>query len=303
MQMLFHQVAGSSFDIKYTNFFNIAISWLNVTVGFDACFIKGLNAQGKTWLGLLFPTYVFTMVIIIIQMSKHSPRFARLLGKGNPIATLATLTLLFYTKLLQSIIKIFSCAILHYPNNSTQVVWCPNARIFYFRDSHIPLFLVGVTILMAALVYTALLLSWQWPLQMSNKKLFRFIRNTRLSLFMEANLAPYKPKYRFWMGLLLLVRIVIYLTQAFNFSNSFHLNLLVVGLSVTSLIAVKAYKGGNIYKKQCLDCLELTYYFNIILLTAVTAYSESYQQAAVSTSVSIALLMFLGTLVYHIVQA
>ena len=241
-------------------FFTIAISLLNVTVGFDACFIKGLDAQGKTWLGLLFPTYVFTMVIIMIQISKRSPRFARLLGKGNPIATLATLTLLFYTKLLRNTIKIFSFAILHYPNNSTQVVWRPDAHIFYFRRFHIPLFLVGVIILMAVLIYTALLLSWQWLLKMSNKKLFKFTRNTRLSLFMEANLAPYKPKYRFWMGLLLLVRIVVYLAQAFNFSNSFRLNLVVVGLSVTSLIAIKAYKGGNIYKNQFLDYLELTYY-------------------------------------------
>ena len=67
------------FRLEIHKFFTIALSWLNVTVGFDACFIKGLDAQGKTWLGLLFPTYVFTMVIIIIQMSKHSPRFARLM--------------------------------------------------------------------------------------------------------------------------------------------------------------------------------------------------------------------------------
>lgn len=47
------------FRLEIHNFFTIAISWLNVTVGFDACFIKGLDAQGKTCLGLFFSNLCF----------------------------------------------------------------------------------------------------------------------------------------------------------------------------------------------------------------------------------------------------
>ena len=292
------------FQSETSNILTIAISWMNVTIGFDTCFIDGLDTEAKTWLGLVFPAYVFVLIIILIQLSKCSPKFGRLLGKGNPIAVLATLILLFYTKLLRNTIKIFSFAVLHYPNGSVDTVWRPDAKIKYFRGSHIPLVVVGIVIVVAVLIYTLLFLSWQWLLRMPNRKMFKFVRNTRLSLFVEANLAPYKPKYRFWMGLLLLVRIVLHLAPAFNLSNSSRVNLLVVGVSVTTLIVIRTYFGRYIYKRAFLDYLELTYLFNIVLLTIATAFysDQNSKQAATYTSVSIALLIFVGIVVYHVVQ-
>ena len=278
---------------------------LNMTVSVDACFIKGMNGLIKTWIKMLFPAYVFALILGIILLSKYSPKFAQCLGKGNPVAVLATLILLFYAKLLKNMINIFSFAIIKYPDNHREVVWSPDASIKYLRGSHISLFLLGILILALVLLYTILLFSWQWLLPLSNKRLFRFVRNTRLNLFMEANLAPYKPKYRFWTGLLLFVRIILHLVPAMNYNNNPHLNLLAVGLSVTFLIALKAYFGNSIYKTVTLDYLELSYYFNIVLLTVVTSYflgQLKYLEAAATASVSIALVMFLGTLVFHIVQ-
>ena len=119
--------------------------------------------------------------------------------------------LLFYAKPLRNTITIFSFAIIKYPNNSTDVVWSSDASVKYFQGHHIPLFLVGVLIIVIIFIYTVLLFSWQWLLPLSNKRMFRWVRNTRLNLFMEANLALYKPKYRFWTGLLLFVRIILYI--------------------------------------------------------------------------------------------
>ena len=276
-----------------------------MTVGFDACFINGMNQPIKMWIGMLFPAYVFALILSIILLSKYSPKFAQCLGKGNPVAVLATLILLFYSKLLKSTINIFSFAIIKYPDNHREVVWSPDASIKYIRGSHIPLFLLGILILGLVLLYTILLFSWQWLLPLSNKKLFEFVRNTRLNLFMEANLAPYKPRYRFWTGLLLFVRIILHLVPAMNYKNNPRLNLLAVGLSVIFLITLKAYFGNSLYKTVTLDYLELSYYFNIVLLTVVTSYflgQVKYSEAAATVSVSIALVMFLGTLVFHIVQ-
>ena len=76
-----------------------------------------------------------------------------------------------------------------------------------------------------------------------------------------------------------------------------------MGVSVTSLITIKAYIGDKIYKNVILDYLEFTYYFNIVLLTIATSYylrQPNYQRAAASISVSLALVMFLCTLFYHI---
>ena len=281
------------------------LKWLNMTVGFDACYIKGMNQLIKMWTGMLFPAYVFALILGIILLSKYSPKFAQCLGKGNPVAVLATLILLFYAKFLKSTITIFSLAIVKYPDDHKEVVWSPDASVKYLQGSHIPLFLLGILILALVLFYTILLFSWQWLLLLSNKKLFRFIRNTRLNLFMEANLAPYKPKYRFWTGLLLFVRIILHLVPAMNYNNSPHLNLLAVSLCMTFVIILKTYFGDSLYKTVTLDYLELSYYLNIVLLTIATTYflvQPEFRRAAAIVSVSIAHVMFLGTLLFHVVQ-
>ena len=293
----------------HPNFQTVFINLLNVTIGFDACFIKNLDTLTRTWLGMLFPMYGFALVFILVKLSKCSSKFATLLGKGNPVATLATLTLIFYTKLLRNVIKIFSFAVLRFPDNTSVVVWRPDANIKYFRGSHIPLVLAGVLILVAVTFYTLLLFSWQWLLQLSNKKLkiFKLMRNTKINLFMEANLAPYKPKYRFWMGLLLFVRVILHLvpSSSVNVDNNSRLNLMVVGICVTLLIVIKAYIGDTIYKKAVLDYLELTSYFNLVLLTIMTSYLKLQDDKTIAstTSISITFVIFSLIVLFHIVCA
>ena len=79
-----------------------------------------------------------------------------------------------------------------------------------------------------------------------------------------------------------------------------------MGVCITSLIVFKAYIGNTIYKNAVLDYLELTYYFNIVLLTIATFYyarKTNMQSIAAAISISIALIMFLYTLIYHIILA
>ena len=252
--LFYANVVGSSNNtfllFPKPNLLTVFIKLLNVAIGFDACFSRGMDANAKAWLWLVFSAYVIALVFVVIQLSKFSPKFAQLLRKGNPVATLATLVLVFYVKLLRNTIKIFSFAVLKYPNGSHHVVWRPDASIKYLRGWHIPLFFTGVVIIAMVFAYTVLLFSWQWLLQIPNKKVFKWIRNTRLTLFMEANLAPYRPKYRFWTGLLLLVRMLLYLVQSLNVSNNTQLNLLAVGVIVTTLIVIKAPIGDKFTKEQ-----------------------------------------------------
>ena len=179
------------------NFFSVFIAWLNLELGLDTCFYNGLDSYSKTWLQFVFPVYLICILIIVIIMSKYSTRFAKLIGKRNPVATLATITLLLYMKLLRNIRDIFSVANLRYPNGSQNVLWLPDSNIKYFQGKHIPLFLLALAIVSIGLIYTVLLLIWQWLLQVPHYKLLRWIRNTRLNLFMEANVASYNSKHRY----------------------------------------------------------------------------------------------------------
>ena len=98
-------VKSSTFLQFSTPYFaTVFISWLNLEVGFDTCFFEGMDAFWKTLIQLAFPAYIIFLVLIVILISEFSDRFAGLIGKRNPVATLATLILLSYTKLLHTII-------------------------------------------------------------------------------------------------------------------------------------------------------------------------------------------------------
>ena len=87
------------FPSSEPSFPSVFVAWLNLDIGIDVCFFDGLDAYTKTWLQLVFPIYIVSLVIIIIIVSEYSPRFAGLIGKRDPIATLATLILLSYANL------------------------------------------------------------------------------------------------------------------------------------------------------------------------------------------------------------
>ena len=141
---------GLSPSLRY---YSILVSWLNLEIGFDVCFFEGMDTYWKTWLQLAFPMYIMILVVIIV--SKKSMRFSRLIGKANPVATLATLILLSYTKFLQTTITSLSFTQLDNPGGgSPKRVWLPDATVEYLSSKQIPLFVVAILILVIGTVYT-----------------------------------------------------------------------------------------------------------------------------------------------------
>ena len=167
-------------------------------------------------------------------------------------------------KILRNIIHIFSVANLKYPDDSHQTWWLPDAKIEYLQGKHIPLFLLAVAIVS---IYTVLLLTWQWLLQAPHYKLLGWIRNTRLNLFMEANVAAYNSKHCYWTGLLLLTRVALYLEIAFNTSNQTRSSVSATGLVCACLLFIKALSGNKIYKKKLIDYLNSFCYLNLLILS------------------------------------
>ena len=283
------------------NVFSVFIAWLNLDLGLDTCFYNGLDSYTKVWLQLIFPTYLIAVLFMVVLMSKYSSRFAKLIGKRNPIATLATIILLSYMKLLRNIKDIFSVAVLKYPDG-LQKRWLPDANIEYLQSKHIPLFLMAVIIVFIGLIYTALLLTWQWLLQAPHYKCLGWIRNTRLNLFMEANLAAYSSKHRYWTGLLLLIRVALYLEIALDTTNRTSNNLLATGIICTCLLFIKALSGSNVYKKKLVDYFNSFCYVNLLILSIIYHNNRKGRVTAAKVSVSIAFIQLLCVLTYHIIS-
>ena len=90
--------------LSRASFVKLFISWLNLDIGFDVCVFDGLQPQFKGLIQLLFPAYIILLVIIVIVASECSSKFTKVISKGNPVAVLATMTLLSYAIFLNAIL-------------------------------------------------------------------------------------------------------------------------------------------------------------------------------------------------------
>ena len=48
------------------------IAWINLDLGFEYCFINGLDGYWKMWLQFVFPLYLWSFVIVIIVACRYS---------------------------------------------------------------------------------------------------------------------------------------------------------------------------------------------------------------------------------------
>ena len=172
------------------NYITVLISWLNLELGIDTCYFEGMDTYAKTWIQLVFPFYIMFIVALVIIISSYSSKFSKVIGKKDPVATLATLILFSYATLLQVIFRVFSFGTLTYADGTAKVVWLPDATVGYLDGKHIALFLVAVLILVIGLVYTVLVFSWQWLLRLPDWKIFKWSRYPRLQTFIETYHTP-----------------------------------------------------------------------------------------------------------------
>ena len=291
------------FSTSKVSFASVFISWLNFDLGFDTCFFDGMDTYVKTWLQLAFPAYIIFLVVVIIQLSNRFVVFGRLVGKKDPVATLATLILLSYAKFLQTIITAFSSATLHYPGNTKVYVWLPDASVRSLSAKHALLLFAAILILVVGLIYTFLLFCWQWILRCPRKRLVG-IRNQKVRLFLETFHVPYTLKHRYWTGLLLFVRVIVYLVSGFNPSNDPRITLLSTNFIISCLVIYMATFGVRIYKKWLINAMETFTYFNIIAVTLFTWYTldsnNTNQVAVTNTSIGIMFVMLVLIISYHV---
>ena len=296
--------ASNSVFLPFTepfNFITAFISWLNLEIGFDTCFFVGMDAYSKTLLQLAFPGYVFFLVFMVIIISNHSMRFSQLIGKRNPVATLATLISLSYAKFLHITIASLSFAILKYPDGSRAYMWLVDASVGYLSGKHIVLFIVALLIIIAGVCYTVLLLFWQWLLRHQDKALFKWIKYQKLCHFFEPYHAPFVDKHRYWAGLLFLVRVILFIVFALNVNGDPHVSLVAIVLTIGGLLLIKGFLV-KVYKWP-IDVIESIMYFNILGFAALTWYfigTPHKQRAVAYTSVTITFLFLLVIIAFHV---
>ena len=89
--------------------------------------------------------YIWLITLAMIVSSHYSSTAAKVVGRNAP-KVLATLFLLSYSKLINTLIAALSFTLLQYPNKQ-QAVWMYDGNVQYLTGKLIPLFLAAVFIL------------------------------------------------------------------------------------------------------------------------------------------------------------
>ena len=187
--------------------FSTFIAWLNLDLGIETCFFENMDSYIKVWLQFVFPVYVWIVIAVVVVLAHYSTKIGRLMG-SNSVPVLATLFLLSYAKLLRTIILAVAFTSLTFKD----VVWLQDGNVEYFSPKHIPLFLTALTFTLLFILPLTLLVLLAPCLQArSHHKAFRWVN--RLKPFLDAYQGPYSDKFRFWTGLLLILRIVLFIMQ------------------------------------------------------------------------------------------
>ena len=284
------------------SFLSWFIAWINLDLGIETCFYNGLDAYVKTWLQFVFPLYIWFLVITIIVLSHYSTLAARLSGR-NAVQVLSTLFLISYAKLLRIIITVFQSTDLEYPDSIVRKVWFYDGNVDYLKGKHIPLFIAALLLLLISLPYTAILTFIQYLKRWSFYKMLFWVQ--KLKPLFDAYTGPYKDRHCYWTGLLLLLRISVFLIISSNVSGDPAINLLTI-LIVVLCVLVYTSLIENIYKVWYLNALEFFSFLNLGLLSSATFYirlTNGNQTACIYTSTAIALATFAIVIFLHLLTS
>ena len=277
------------------------IAWLNLDLGIETCFFDGLDGYWKTWLQFVFPVYIWLLIGAIIVGSHYSSRVCRLCG-NNAVPVLATLILMSYTKLLQNVTKSLMSSTINCEGVKLKV-WSVDGNIDYLSPKHIPLFVTAMFFLIVGLVYTGLVFTAQW-LQRYSGKCCKSSRDpvVKLKPLIDAYTGPYKDKYRFWTGLLLIVRLI--LTPVFSYTTNTmpQINNYIIAF----ISAVALYSSRSVYRHNVLNALEAFYFLSLGILTLLNIYcnhvglNTDVKLIMTIVSVSMCLATFTGSVLIHL---
>ncbi len=291
---------------------SVFIAWVNLDLGVETCFYSGMDTYQKTWLQFVFPLYIWLLVGAIILASHYSATATKVFGRNN-IAVLATLFLLSYTKILKTIITaLYFTQVLRGTANDTSdplvpyTVWTYDGNIEYLKGKHVPLFAVALMMLVFLfLPYTLLLIFGQFIRSMRTHRrcLIWCIRSTAFVSIMDAYHAPYNRQHRYWTGLMLLARCVLFLAFFFDYnSNQLIANIYITTLIVLGIFTLKALTT-KVYRNICINILELCFLLNLAILSVTVHFLRSSSSNSclwcVSISISVSIVFFAGILTYH----
>ena len=319
----------------------VIVSFVNLDLGIPLCFYDGMDDADKAGLQFVFPAYllILTMTVIVLchyclqRSPTTSTRFCVyrvfiIIGQ-RAVGVLSTLIYLSYSKLLRSVIDVFTYSTVHLPNND-MYVWFYDGNVEYLHGKHTVLFVIAMVTCALFLLPYIIALTFIPIIERysEHNRLFNYLHKkaNQIKPMNDAHYAPYKGEWRWWLGARLWLLVVMYsLIPVYSSDNpslllSIHATMVILFMLVQSRIepfgqSLQKSKKSNRYintniSNQFYNSLDLFYLLNYIALALSMSYildqsSEQSQPTVVCVGVLVGLyvVVVMVTVLYHLIVA
>ena len=266
------------------------ISLINFDPGVPTCIYPGMDALGRTGLSLLFPFYLFTLMLVLIYIARHSPRLSRSGFSGPKL--FATLLLLCYSNIFKICAEIIGYVEVS-GTDGKYVGWRVDPNVKYGNGIHGFLLAIAILLLLFYILPFSILLFC--PPYVLNKTKCGEKYRLKFGPIFDAFWAPFKSKLIFWPGMRCIVRIVPY---ALSFSESYPDN--AFGFAVFATIFLLLHVYVQPFQRKLLNYLETGLLVNFLLLAIGALY---YPQKFEESNLADAYIIILLLVVYAILCA
>ena len=274
------------------------IAWLNLDLGIATCFYKHMDSTGNVWLQFVFSVYLSVIILTILGAVMVSSKISRVC-RYHLFPVIATLMVLLHSKLVRTVLIIFTYAHMDASNSTYLLVWSYDGNVEYLSAKHKALFIVGLLVTILLIVpYTLLIPLTPFLVKLSHLRVFSLIN--KVKPIIDSYEAPFKERYRFWTGAMLIYRIALTIVSTY-FSQQPDMVLLVI-IVVHSCIV---FSGFAIYKSWIISTMETTLHVNIIITSLAIYFWPSDRNYCVPTSVGVsaALVCFLAIVIRNIITS
>ena len=305
---------NSDLLLRSNSFFVVVISWLNFQVGIEMCLFDGMDEFVKTIIGFAFPLYLLSLVAVIVLVSKciNMHRINKLIGpRITPV--LATLIILTYTSLSDSVLRSLSYARLYSTDGECPPVWLLDGSLEYFRSTkHLILACIALTVLFVLLIPIMLI-------ALIGDLFRRCISNRWYMNFLDTFHSSYRFRWGFWTGIRLAMRVVLLLLKVTVMPEVVWLITACFSLSLAAAQSVlKPFRHlrfdrftHRLVDEWCsseengrtvANYLDISFLVNLTALFLCISYLPGSTDVFISLSLCVALIELLLILAYHLVE-
>ena len=111
--------------------------------------------------------------------------------------------------------------------------------------------------------------------------------------FFDAYAGPHTELFRFWPGILVVIRIILALTVSIDRDK---INLLSLLIAIVAILIIVS-SSGAVYKKSKLHILDTFYLVSLLIISVYVSGGKDWGIIAV---LALSFLVFLGIVIYHV---